>query len=244
VRRPRVFIDTPLAAGALVRLPPEAARHLCQVLRLKTDDEVVLFNGRDGRDHRARLLRSDRRAVEAEVLEAGPVEPEPPVAFHLALGLTRGERLDFALQKGTELGATGFELLYTERTQVKWDAQRLERRMAHWRGVIQAACEQSGRRRVPLLKPPQPLPCWLEAHGGPDVVLLDPEAEATLARLAPPQARLAFLTGPEGGLSTRERSAAYGVGCRGARLGPRVLRAETAPLAALAAAQVLWGDLR
>ncbi len=245
MRLPRSFVDSELAAGLRLLLPETAARHLHQVLRLKAGARVLLFNGRDGRDWLARLVRCDRRAVEAEVLEAaGEAEPPPSLALELALGISRGERMDLALQKAVELGAQAFQPLFTERTQVKLPGPRLERRMAHWRGVITAACEQSGRRRLPKLAPPLPLARWLEEAGGPRVVLLDPRADTPLPGLPAPEARLVFLVGPEGGLSPQERALAYRHGCRGARLGPRILRAETAPLAALAAAQALWGDFR
>ena len=243
MRRPRSWLDAPLAAGTQVELPETVLRHLRQVLRLKPGDEVVLFNGRDGRDWQARLVALDRRRWAAEVLAGSEPEPPPALAFTLALGISRGERMDWTLQKAVELGATAFQPLFTERTQVKLPAERLARRLTHWQGVIRSACEQSGRRRLPTLAEPLPLGRWLESPR-PATLLLDPRADRTLPQLQAPDGELAFLIGPEGGLSSREREAARAAGCTGVRLGPRTLRTETAPLAALAAAQVLWGDFR
>jgi 16S rRNA (uracil1498-N3)-methyltransferase len=177
-----------------------------------------------------------------------PGEPEPAPALHvtLGLGITKGERMDFALQKAVELGAATLAPLFTERTVVKLRDDRLDKRHAHWHGVIVAACEQSGRRRLPQLAPAQRLAAWLNAlpadHNG---LLLHHRAEHALSALPPPPvARVTLLVGPEGGLAPDERAAALGRGFAAVRLGPRVMRAETAPLAALAALQTLWGDFR
>lgn len=242
MRRPRNYVELPLAAGARVALPERVHRHLQQVLRLGAGAEIVLFNGQDGRDWKARLVRVERRGTEAEVLEAGEVEAPPPLKISLALGISRGERMDFALQKAVELGACAFQPLLTERTQVKLSGSRMEKRLRHWRGVIIAACEQSGRRRLPSLAAPLTLNRWLQQER-PTTLLLDPRAAQGLPEQNPGP-ELCFLVGPEGGLSPAERELAYRQDCRGIRLGPRILRAETAPLAALAAAQTLWGDLR
>ncbi len=243
MRLPRNFVDSPLATGRRVQLPERVHRHLQQVLRLKPGDLVVLFNGKDGRDYQARLVRIDRRGAEAEILAAGAEERRPPLELHLALGISRGERMDWALQKAVELGVSGIQPLFTLRTQVRLQGSRLEKRLAHWRGVILSACEQSGRRLLPCLEPPRKLDSWLQQATG-TVLLLDPRATETLPELPSPGARVTFLVGPEGGLDDEERRRAYACGCIGVRLGPRILRTETAPLAALAAAQALWGDFR
>ncbi len=230
-------------AGERVALPERTARHLIKVLRLREGAPLLLFNGRDGRDYRARLVRLHKERAEAEILEAGEPEPPPRLALHLALGIPRGERMDFALQKAVELGVASLQPLFTERTLVRMEGKRLERRIAHWKGVVISACEQSGRRYLPPLHPPSRLAPWLE-RAEPPVLLLDPGARSSLPDQPPPTGRLGLLIGPEGGLSDKERRLAYAAGCRGVRLGPRILRAETAPLAALAAAQALWGDFR
>jgi 16S rRNA (uracil1498-N3)-methyltransferase len=242
VRTPRVYVDSPLAAGRTLELPGDAAAHLARVLRLGAGDAVILFNG-DGRDYAARLLGAGRQGTRVVVEAAGEPEPAPPLRLHLAIGVSRGERMDFAIQKAVELGVAGVQPLFAERSVVRLDAARGERRAAHWRGVLVAACEQSGRRRLPVLHPPLPLVAWLSGASGAGL-LLDPGADRSLADLPAPGSDLTLLVGPEGGLSPEERARALQAGFAGVRLGPRILRTETAPLAALAAIQALWGDLR
>jgi 16S rRNA (uracil1498-N3)-methyltransferase len=150
--------------------------------------------------------------------------------------------MDYAIQKAVELGVMGIRPLFTERSMVQLSGERLMRRMGHWRGVIISACEQSGRRRLPRLEQAQSLPEWL-GQEPPGVLLLDPSAPQALVEIGRPAADLTLLVGPEGGLSPKERSLAGRHGIRGVRLGPRILRAETAPLAAIAVIQALWGDL-
>ena len=244
MRQDRIYTAQPLAAGARVELEPGARRHVTQVLRLGVGDALVLFNG-DGHDYPATLVQTGA-AVLAEVAPPGPTEPVPPLAVTLALGITKGERMDYALQKAVELGVTHLVPLFTERTVVKLRNERLDRRHGHWQGVVVSACEQSGRRRLPGLAPPQRLGTWLTTlppgHNG---LLLHHRAERTLTDLPPPPAGQAMLlVGPEGGLAPDERETALAHGFTAVRLGPRVLRAETAPLAALAALQILWGDFR
>ena len=244
VRLARNLVDLDLRPGETVNLPDRVARHLGQVLRMKTGEELVLFNGRDGRECRARIVRMTKKELLARILECSEAEPPPLLRLHLALGISRGERMDFALQKAVELGVTTITPLFTERTVVRLKAERLEKRLAHWQGIVTSACEQSGRVYLPGLDEPASLETWLKHEGGPETLLLDPRAERTLPMLTAPQGTLAFLIGPEGGFSDRERRHAYDSGCTGILLGPRILRTETAPLAAMAAAQVLWGDFR
>ena len=242
-RRPRNHVDLPLAAGRHLTLPEKVAHHLRQVLRLKAGDEILLFNGRDGREWTARLEEVDRRRVVALVLADRPALPPPALPLHLALGISKGDRMDHALQKAVELGVASVTPLFCRRSVVRLSGERLARKLHHWQGVIIGACEQSGRGDLPPLNPPMPLDAWL-AQGPPaPTLLLDPQASITLPELPPPKG-LTFLVGPEGGLSDDERHLALAAGCTAIRLGPRILRTETAPLAALAAAQALWGDFR
>ncbi len=206
--------------------------------------EIILFNGRDGRDYPATLLQVGKKAVVAHIISSTAVEPPAKLAIRLALGISRGERMDLALQKSVELGVQQITPLFTQRTQVKLSISRQKKRMQHWQGVITSACEQSGRRLIPELHPPQSLDQWLQKNNG-NVLFMDPEAEASLADMDNPEASgLCFLVGPEGGFSAEERKAATHAGCTAVRLGPRILRTETAPIAAIAAAQTLWGDFR
>jgi 16S rRNA (uracil1498-N3)-methyltransferase len=239
---PRLYVDLPLAPGRELGMPRDAAAHVARVLRLRPGDAVVLFNG-DGRDYAGRLLAARREDTRVLVGSAGEAEPEPPLRLHLAVGVSRGERMDFVIQKAVELGVASIRPLFTERSVVRLDAERMERRNAHWHGVLVAACEQSGRRRLPYLHPPAHLADWLPTVAG-TALLLDPRAECSLAQVPAPHGEATLLVGPEGGLSADERARAVSAGFVSVRLGPRILRTETAPLAALAAMQVLWGDLR
>jgi 16S rRNA (uracil1498-N3)-methyltransferase len=178
-----------------------------------------------------------------QLTAVGEPEPPAPLAIHLGLGVSKGERMDFALQKAVELGVSSIAPLFTERSVVRLSGDRLGKREAHWRGVVIAACEQSGRRRLPALHPARSLETWLsQAHPFP--LLLHHRGGLPLPSLPPPGASLSLLIGPEGGLADGERSHAEHAGFASVRLGPRILRTETAPLAALAVVQALWGDLR
>jgi 16S rRNA (uracil1498-N3)-methyltransferase len=240
MRLPRIYVDQPLVPGGTLRLPDGPARHLSQVLRLAVDDRLAVFNG-DGRDYGARVSGLGRIGVTLDVGVPGEPEPEAALSIHLALGVSRGERMDFAIQKAVELGVSGIRPLFTERSMVQLAGERLERRMAHWLGVAIGACEQSGRRRLPGLESALSFADWIS--GGPvGVLLLDPESPQPLTGLGRPEGPVTLLVGPEGGLSPKERARARSQGIFGVRLGPRILRAETAPVAAIAAIQALWGD--
>jgi 16S rRNA (uracil1498-N3)-methyltransferase len=162
--------------------------------------------------------------------------------LHLAIGISRGERMDYAIQKSVELGVSQISPLFSSRSMVRLKPDRRNKRVAHWQGVIRSACEQSGRSRLPILNPPTELSDWLSSH--PGGLMLYHQATDTLATRPAPGSELNLLIGPEGGLSDAERAKAVEHGYKAVRLGPRVLRTETAPIAALAAIQVLWGDFR
>ena len=241
MRTIRCHVDAPLSVGAIATLPELATGHLVRVLRLGVGDAVVLFNG-DGHDYAARLVSVGKRGAEAEVTCARALANESPLAITLAQGVARGEKMDLVLQKGTELGVAAFAPINTERTEVKLDAERAAKRLAHWQGVLVAACEQSGRARVPSLSSPQALAEWAGgAHAGLKL-MLDPEGELALADL-PHSEAVTLVVGPEGGLSERDLATLRAAGFKGLRLGPRILRTETAGLAAIAALQSRLGDL-
>ncbi len=241
MRVPRIFVDSRLHTGSSLDLDARAAQHVAQVLRLRPGAELILFDGSGG-DYAAVLERCDRRACQARVGERLTGEPEPALEIALGIGISRGERMDLAIQKAVELGVGAITPLQTLRSVVQLDAARAERRTQHWRGVLLGACEQSGRSRLPELDPPLALGDWLDrCEGG---LVLYHRAGATLATLPPPQGRINLLVGPEGGLDPSELALAQARGFVPVRLGPRVLRTETAPLAAIAAIQVLWGDFR
>jgi 16S rRNA (uracil1498-N3)-methyltransferase len=244
MRITRCHVDLPLLVGAQATLPESTAAHLVRVLRLREGDECVLFNG-DGNDYRARLASAGKREVVARVLSADPVDNESPLRITLVQGIARGEKMDLILQKATELGVVGFIPALAERTEVKLDAERTEKRMAHWRSVIVSACEQSGRARIPELTQPVALRHVATQIADDAVKLtLDPVGDSTLATLATPASHsVAIAIGPEGGWSPRDREILRAAGFSGLRLGPRILRTETAGLAAIAALQSTFGDL-
>lgn len=242
MRVSRLYVDQPLQPGRTLTLDAAASQYLTRVLRHRVGDAVQLFNG-DGREYAAVLAGSRREAASVAIGAVTREEPAAQLRAHLWLGISKGERMDYALQKAVELGVSSIAPLYTERSQVKLSGAREQRRLAHWRGVIVSACEQCGRCRLPELHPPTLAATHpLQPRGLG--LLLDPRATATLPDLPPPTGDVTLLVGPEGGLTPQEDEAARAAGFQSVRLGPRILRAETAPLAALAALQVLWGDLR
>lgn len=242
MRTIRLYSAQALAPGAAITLEERPARHAQQVLRLAPGAALTLFNG-DGRDYTGRIVSARPGQVQVQIEAVGSEEPPPPLQIGLGLGVARAERMDFAVQKAVELGVAAITPLLCERTLVRLSGARLAKRQAHWQGVLIAACEQSGRRRLPTLAPVQALPDWL-ATRPPGGLLLDPQATRALAGLPAPGPALTLLVGPEGGLSPGERAAARAAGFTGVWLGPRVLRAETAPLAAIAVVQACWGDWR
>lgn len=245
MRLTRCHVDLPLAPARSFALPETAANHLTRVLRLREGDECVLFNG-DGQDYMARLVSVGKRDTQVEVMSSLAVERESPLRLTLIQGIARGEKMDLILQKATELGIARIQPVNAERTEVKLDAERLDKRVAHWRSVVVSACEQSGRARIPEVSMPTPLIQAAQACDGADLrLLLDPVGEQSLAGLSPPTggAGITVAIGPEGGWSPRDREILLASGFVGLRLGPRVLRTETAGLAAIAALQSRFGDL-
>jgi 16S rRNA (uracil1498-N3)-methyltransferase len=246
-RLPRIFIEQPLSVGQTITIPEPAARHLTQVLRLSVQAPVLVFNG-DGHQYNAQIttLARARQAMTLQILtEATALCATPPtLQLTLAVGLSRAERFDLVLQKAVELGISQIIPLITKRTLVQLNAERHAKRLTHWQRIIIGACEQSGRCCLPTLKPCCPFQDWLE-QAPEEGIMLDHRATTTLnERPAPKNGRLTLLTGPEAGLTQQERDSAQAAGLQPIRLGPRILRTETAPLAALAAIQMVWGDFK
>lgn len=243
MRTTRAYVDADLAPGREIALPEHAANHLVRVLRLQPGDACVLFNG-DGHDYDARISTAGKREVRAMVGGRTAVERESPLALTLLQGVARGEKMDLILQKATELGVHAFAPVFSERSEVRLDENRAGKRLAHWRQVVASACEQCGRARVPAVAAPASLQEALEAlAAGTRGLLLDPEGDTTLAGWEfDAGTPLCLAVGPEGGWSPRDREQLRAAGFRGVRLGPRVLRTETAGLAAIAALQVRFGD--
>ena len=243
MRVTRVHVDAPLAAGRRLALPVDAAAYLTRVLRLQPGDDCVLFNG-DGVDYPARLLAAGKRGADVEILGAQPVDNESPLRIVLLQGIARGEKMDWILQKATELGVAAFVPVSSDRSEVRLgDDARAAKRLAHWQGVVASACGQCGRATIPPVAAPQSLEsAWSALPAGPRF-LLDPGAAQAVAGLAPLAGDCVLAVGPEGGWSPRDREQLVGAGFAGLRLGPRVLRTETAGIAAIAALQARFGDL-
>jgi 16S rRNA (uracil1498-N3)-methyltransferase len=245
VRLTRVFVDAPLETGSRVMLPPDAAAHLTRVLRLGEGEACTLFNGRGG-EYAGRIASAGRREVTVEVGVHDAVERESPLHILLLQGLARGERMDMIVQKATELGVAAIRPVYTEHSAVRLDERQAARKQQHWRAVAVAACEQCRRNRLPDVLEPLGLEAALAAAPGGLHLALSLERAASapaLTRGALADARsITLLVGPEGGFSAAEEKLAASRGFQALRLGPRVLRTETAALAGIAALQVLGGD--
>lgn len=232
---PRFHCPLPLAPGAVLALPPTAARHV-QVLRLQPGDAITLFDGRGG-EHAATVTRMGRSDVEVEVGAHDPVEREAARAVHLIVGMPANERMDWLVEKATELGAASIQSVAAARSVLKLSGERAAKRQAHWQAIAVAACEQCGRNRVPTVHPPLPLAEGLrsvtQADGTRLVLSLRPGSRP-LRDAAGGDGPVWVLHGPEGGLTVQEEDAAFAAGFAPASLGARVLRAETASVAALA----------
>lgn len=241
MRIPRVFTGQPLQANETVALEPGPSRHLSRVLRMTVGDALVLFNGRGGQ-YPATISALDRKSVVATTGTFDAIERESGLHLQLGIALSRGDRLDWVVQKATELGVSSIATLVSERTEVKLSIERGEKKLRHWQQIATSACEQSGRNRLPEILPPQGLENWLHAVRADVRLVLHHRASNSDPGSRKP-ASVALLVGPEGGLSAAEIEAAGQAGFNSLQLGPRVLRTETAPLAAVAILQARWGDM-
>ncbi len=237
---PRIHCDVRLGPGAQFALAPEAAQHVSKALRLKAGDALTVFDGRGG-EYDAVIQRVDKDRVDVKVGPMRGVEREARLALGLVQGLPEADKMDWIIQKAVELGVGWIQPLVCDRSVVRLSAERAARREAHWRRVAVAACEQSGRNRIPEVRPTLSFQSWIATPSTLARWMLVPDAPP-LAAHARPDAPVELLVGPEGGLSERELDLALGRACEPLSLGPRVLRTETAPLAALAAIHALWGD--
>ncbi len=243
---PRFFVDAALAADAVLDLPDAVVRHV-QVLRLSPGDAITLFNGHGG-SHTATLAEIGKRHASAQVGAQDPSEAETPFAVTLAQGLAGGDKMDWLIEKAVELGVGAIQPLQASRSVVRLSGDRAAKRHAHWQALIEAACEQCGRNRLPTLAPVATFEAWLAAAPATGTrLLLSPRAEGSLPELAQTHrdawraGGVTLLIGPEGGLSPEEEQAARRAGFIGVSLGPRILRTETAGLACLATLNAILG---
>ena len=238
MRLSRFYIAAPLSLGQHA-LPEEQAHYIGRVLRHAVGDPVQLFDG-SGLEYRGQLIEVGKKSVRVELTEQLTGQPDSTLRVHLGQGLSRGERMDWAIQKATELGVAEITPIVSERCEVRLKDDRADKRMAHWQQVAISACEQCGRSSVPVIHPPLLLVDGLAQVEADLKLVLHPVAEPLVSHAKPTS--LAFLIGPEGGLNDAEVSQAVAAQFQAARLGPRVLRTETAAVVALSVAQQLWGD--
>lgn len=236
----RLYLPQPLASGSIVPLPDEAFRHLVQVLRMEAGEHLTVFNG-EGGEYAATLATASRKGATLSIGAHDPVSREAPIHITIAQCVSKGDRMDYALQKSTELGAAHFATVLSGHGVVKMDGERWEKKVEHWRGVVVAAAEQSGRTRVPQVAVPISFEKYIVApHEGLKLILA-PGGNTQLTQL-PVTSQMTALIGPEGGFSAVELDIADRHGWQRVGLGPRILRTETAPVALLAALMTLRGD--
>ena len=240
----RLFLDAELGAQQSVRLDAEQAHYLGRVLRLKPGATLTVFNGEQG-EFAAVVSGIGKSNASITLGDKLPCASESPLRVHLVQGVSRGERMDIIVQKATELGVKRITPVFTEFGVVRLEGERAERRRAHWQKIAISACEQCGRIRPPLIDEPLPLKSWFGHRnpGGTTDLILRPDASQPLAARPRPDAKLCLLIGPEGGFSAAEYEDAKIAGFAPVSLGPRILRTETAALAAVAVAASMWGDL-
>lgn len=248
MRSHRFFADISLNLGSTQELPSDAAHHCSQVLRHKVSDQLTVFNG-DGFDYDAVIKNISKKSCQIEILNKHPKNNESPTSIHLIQGVARGDKMDFIIQKAVELGVNEITPLFTERCNVKLDAKRLAKKMQHWLKVIISACEQSGRAKLPTLHQPVSIEN-LELADTSTNILLEPTATESISCLPVElsgnrsnKPSINLLIGPEGGFSERDLSSATRLNIMGIRMGPRILRTETAGLSAIAILQSRLGDL-
>jgi len=239
---PRFFCPFPLHPGATVELPAEAAHHALKVLRVGAGDTALLFDGRGGQWQVT--LHPAGKALRATLDQFEDIDSEPPLALTLVQGLPAGDKMDWVVQKAVELGVVRIQPVAAKRSVIRLSGDRATRRVEHWRNIAIAACEQSGRNRIPAVAPILDLPQYLGLAAQENGLrfVCAPEAAVSLRGLAAPEGPVSLLVGPEGGFDESELLAARAAGFHAIGLGPRILRTETAGLGAVAAMMALWGD--
>ena len=243
---PRFYCDPKtsdkLALGSQIKLSESAATHATRALRLDIGASVILFNG-DGNDYHGELTFIKKNEVIAKIISCKAVNKESPIKITLAQAISSGDRMDFTIQKAVEMGVTEIQPIASQRSVVKLSGERAERRREHWQNVVNSACEQSGRAFVPRVAMPMPLNQWLASKPDAETkITLAPTAEVNFKQLPAPKGNICLLVGAEGGLTEDEITLAESQGFTPVRLGKRILRTETAPLAAIATMQTIWGD--
>lgn len=241
MRIPRIYHPDSLQESAIVTLSDNAVRHVITVLRLNLGAKVIFFDGHGGEYH-AELIAISKKQVQAKIFKHNQIDLESPLKIHLGYGMARGEKIDFVIQKAVELGVDIITPLFTERCGVKLTEERSEKRLQHWQAIMISACEQCGRNVLPRLNAPIELSKWLSQCSDKTRLVLNHRAVKSFQNIKISGQSLTLLIGPEGGLTEDEVKCAESFQFSSVSLGPRVLRTETAAIAAIAAAQCCWGD--
>jgi 16S rRNA (uracil1498-N3)-methyltransferase len=241
MRIPRIYVDQLIELNGVCQLNESASHYVSKVLRMSLGRELIVFNGQGG-EYLAEISKLDKKSVEISIKTFSSENRESDLSIELAIGISRGERMDWVLQKATELGVTSITPLLTERTEVKVSGDRQDKKMQHWQQIIISSCEQCQRNVLPRINEPQLINNWLGSVSADKKFVLHHRHDQPLQSLQKPQS-ICLLIGPEGGLSDSEIQLAEKNGFQSLRLGPRVLRTETAPIAAISLVQYLWGDL-
>lgn len=242
MRIPRIFHPEPIETTNPVELNGDAANHVARVLRMQAGQQIILFNG-DGNDYLTEITEASRKRVSVSIIEQKLLSNESPLNFHLGQVISRGDRMDFTIQKSVELGVTEITPLFSERCGVKLNGERLEKKIDQWQKIVESACEQSGRAVVPKVNPAMNLDDWLKQGFDGTRINLHPYADKNMQGLTIQNSAVQLLIGPEGGLSDEEINTAREYNFEDVLMGPRVLRTETAALSAISMLQCLYGDL-
>ncbi len=245
MRHLRFYVPLSLQVGDILQIPEEKARHLTQVLRLSSGAEFILFNG-DGYEYNTRLTELKKKRLTAEVLASKQIDRESTIHTHLLQGLSLGDKMDTTIQKCVELGINSISPLHTSRSNLKLNETRIEKKHAHWLKIIQSSCEQSGRNALPQLQKPIQFESAIRHYAASTSTLkliLHPHSKTKLTQLTASPKEVALLVGPEGGFTDEELQLAQQYDFLPLSLGPRILRTETAGMAAIAAIQIKWGDI-
>lgn len=238
----RIFQSVPLQENTVIQLDEAATHHVARVMRAKVGDTLFLFNGTGG-EYESEISKIDKKTVTVKIKTFIDRDVESPLELYLAQGISRGEKMDYTIQKAVELGVKKIIPLFTERCNVKLDDDRKEKRIQHWRSIVVGACEQSGRNKVPEILPPQSLTAWMKNTEADLKFVLAPQATRKLSEINfEKNSRVVLLIGPEGGLSDEEIHCATQNGFLSLSLGPRILRTETAAVAAISVLQCVAGD--
>jgi len=241
MRQSRVYTPQILSSAATVELPGSASHYLSRVLRLSVGDRVTLFNG-DGSNYPGEISEIQRQSMLVKLFDGQVAGNESPLKITLVQAISRGERMDFSLQKATELGVFCIQPVISSRVEVRLDDKRQAKRLSHWQGVVISACEQSGRATVPEVKTPLSLEQWLAAVDEYPRLVLDPAAVIKMSSFSITGNAVSILVGPEGGFTDEELERVRSVGVTAVSFGPRILRTETAGPAAIAVLQSIAGD--